>query len=713
MRFKPASILIVLAVGTGLTYLFWELLWLGGGWIGGDMYSYYMPQKLAYQQALERGDWALWNDVVSLGYPQHAESQTGVFYPFHLLFYSTLSLNDAYHVNQLVHYIIAFAGMSLLARSFGLSLRAALLASLVYVYGWFPARNCLEWAIIGGAWMPWAIWSLNEFLTTRRWRYLIGLTIFLSLQLLPGHFVIAFLTILTALAFTFARLWWIPDFNPDEETSADRPQQKIPLMLAVGVSLICAFLLAGVQLVPTWQLKRDSQRENAVHDVGYGHLPPGYLSQVIMPWKWYGLSPGERDAALNQMEFLTADSSTNQAEAHLYFGLIPLCLAFLGLVPTKQSRTLTFSQRMFLWLLAVLALTYAFGWWLPITRHLPGFSFFIGPGRYGLITTLAIALLAAESADRWFVKLHPGTRTLAWGLVLALSLADLYLFPAYVRYAVTVANPPIQYREQSPVRQFLLQTEQQNNQPLRLYAPGANLPSLLGFSSVPEYLGIGPAEYYEDDLQMPTPPALPAGESALPVDEEFIDWLQRAGVTHLLTEHPLSRDWPAELVLKVSDPFLNACWGRAPNSVHYVSRLDDTRGRWFWQEGESDQTVTLIESLPSRKEYRLSTAEPDRLVVTELMSPGWRVTVNDQPAEAVKVEDLFRGVDVPPGEHRVVWTYQPLSFKVGVWVSLATVLFLAVVAHLRFWHPQRLRWLDPTQEPATTDNQPNTKNQQP
>src|SRR6056297_2843279 len=113
MRLKPASILIVLAVGTGLTYLFWELLWLGGGWIGGDMYSYYMPQKLAYQQALERGDWALWNDVVSLGYPQHAESQTGVFYPFHLLFYSTLSLNDAYHVNQLVHYIIAFAGMSL------------------------------------------------------------------------------------------------------------------------------------------------------------------------------------------------------------------------------------------------------------------------------------------------------------------------------------------------------------------------------------------------------------------------------------------------------------------------------------------------------------------------------------------------------------------------------------------------------------------------
>ncbi|MBD3675466.1 MAG: YfhO family protein [Planctomycetaceae bacterium] len=710
MRFKPAPILIVLAVGTGLTYLFWKLLWLGGGWIGGDMYSYYMPQKLTYQQALERGDWALWNDVVSLGYPQLAESQTGVFYPFHLLFYSTLSLNDAYHINQLVHYIIAFAGMALLARSFGLSLRAALLASLVYVYGWFPPRNCLEWAIIGGAWLPWAIWSLNEFLTTRRRRYLIGLSIFLGLQLLPGHFVIAFLTILTALAFTFARLWWIPAFDADREATPARPGKKLPLLLAVGMAIGCAFLLAGVQLLPTWQLKRDSQRENAVHDVGYGHLPPPYLAQVIMPWKWYGLSPAERDAALNQMDFLTADSSTNQAEAHLYFGLIPLLLAILGILPARESSSFTGSQKAFLWLLALLALTYAFGWWLPITRHLPGFSFFIGPGRYGLITTLAIALLAAESADRWFAKFDPGTRTLAWGLVLALSLADLYIFPAYVRYAVTVADSPIQYRDRSPIRQFLAEVQEQNGQPVRLYAPGANLPSLLEFSSVPEYLGLGPAEYYEDDLSIPAPPALPEGESVLPVDEAFIDWLQRAGVTHLLTEHPLSRDWPAELVLKVSDPFLNACWGRAPNSVHYVSRLDDTRGRWFWEESSGDQSVTLEESLPSRKEYRVSTSSPNRLVITELMSPGWTVAVDDQPAEAVKVEGLFRGVDVPAGEHRIVWTYQPLSFRVGVWVSLATVLFLAAVAHLRFWHPQRLRWLDQTQEPVSSDNQSSTKN---
>ena len=28
-------------------------------------------------------------------------------------------------------------------------------------------------------------------------------------------------------------------------------------------------------------------------------------------------------------------------------------------------------------------------------------------------------------------------------------------------------------------------------------------------------------------------------------------------------------------------------------------------------------------------------------------------------------EELFRSVEVPAGEHRIVWTYHPVSFKVG------------------------------------------------
>jgi len=563
----------------------------------------------------------------------------------------------------------------------------------VYVYGWFPARNCLEWAIIGGAWLPWAVWSLEQFLSTRLWRYLIGLTLALTLQLLPGHFVIAFLTLLTVLGYSIARIWWVPAFV-DTGTNRSLTARSSPLLLAVAGALFFAFSLSAIQLLPTWQLKQHSQREYAVHDVGYGHLPPAYLSQVIVPWKWYLLPAPERDAQLQQLRFLALSSSTNQAEAHLYFGLVPLLLALSGLIPTKHKRAFTGRQRALLWGLAILALTYAFGWWLPVTRHLPGFSFFIGPGRYTLITTLCVSLLAAESADRWLSRLLPGTRTLAWAVILALTVTDLFIVSRLVFYAEPLLDPPINHRNQSTISRFLKEIEGETGEPVRLYALGADLPTLLDVSSVPEYLGIGPAEYYDPELKVPPLPQLEAGSTVIPMDEQFVSWLQRAGVTHLLLEHPLSREWPADLVFKEPDVFLNGCWGRYPYDVFFVYKLQDTRGRWFWAEETDDASASLAKSIPSRKEYQVTLGQPNRLVVTELLLPGWQVTVDGKPADAIKAEGLFRGVDVPAGEHSVVWSYEPLSFRLGIGISLIALVILAAIAHIRYWHPKRMTWFD-------------------
>ena len=71
------------------------------------------------------------------------------------------------------------------------------------------------------------------------------------------------------------------------------------------------------------------------------------------------------------------------------------------------------------------------------------------------------------------------------------------------------------------------------------------------------------------------------------------------------------------------------------------------------------------------------------------MAPGWKVTIDDQPAEALTVDYLFRGVFVPPGSHRVRWTYDCPGFRMGIGISLATLgmlVFLAVAAH-RFFRP--------------------------
>src|SRR5690606_21104451 len=89
-----------------------------------------------------------------------------------------------------------------------------------------------------------------------------------------------------------------------------------------------------------------------------------------------------------------------------------------------------------------------------------------------------------------------------------------------------VENPPIEQLPESPVRELLLA----DPEPVRLFCRGQNLPTLLGVASTPVYLGIGPDEYFDPATALPEP--WPFDDPPTP---EQIDWLQRAGVTHVMS----------------------------------------------------------------------------------------------------------------------------------------------------------------------------------
>jgi hypothetical protein len=65
------------------------------------------------------------------------------------------------------------------------------------------------------------------------------------------------------------------------------------------------------------------------------------------------------------------------------------------------------------------------------------------------------------------------------------------------------------------------------------------------------------------------------------------------------------------------------------------------------------------------------------LVLGDPWYPQWRVEVDGRPAELLRVDHAFRGVRVPAGEHRVVFTYQDRALRAGLTVSVLTVLGLA------------------------------------
>ena len=68
------------------------------------------------------------------------------------------------------------------------------------------------------------------------------------------------------------------------------------------------------------------------------------------------------------------------------------------------------------------------------------------------------------------------------------------------------------------------------------------------------------------------------------------------------------------------------------------------------------------------------------LVLRDAFYPGWRASVDGREVTVRKADFLFRGIHLEPGDHRVVFRYDPAPLHISRWVSLLAMLFLAGLA---------------------------------
>ncbi len=70
----------------------------------------------------------------------------------------------------------------------------------------------------------------------------------------------------------------------------------------------------------------------------------------------------------------------------------------------------------------------------------------------------------------------------------------------------------------------------------------------------------------------------------------------------------------------------------------------------------------------------VAATRPALLVLNGSFFPGWKATVDGEPARILRTNALVRGVRVDPGRHRVEFSYRPASLYIGISVSVATIL---------------------------------------
>jgi len=82
-------------------------------------------------------------------------------------------------------------------------------------------------------------------------------------------------------------------------------------------------------------------------------------------------------------------------------------------------------------------------------------------------------------------------------------------------------------------------------------------------------------------------------------------------------------------------------------------------------------TVTITDYHPKLVQMKASVQVPAVLLFNDKHDPNWKVWVDGQPATMLKANYLMRGLHLAPGEHEIVWRFQPPTE--GLYVSVAAI----------------------------------------
>jgi len=89
--------------------------------------------------------------------------------------------------------------------------------------------------------------------------------------------------------------------------------------------------------------------------------------------------------------------------------------------------------------------------------------------------------------------------------------------------------------------------------------------------------------------------------------------------------------------------------------------------------------VELLDYQPSRLVLKTDTSGNALLFVSDNYFPGWQVEIDGISQKIYRADYAFRAVPVPKGEHQVIFSYEPQSFKIGKMISVITLLFILIL----------------------------------
>ncbi|MGC8643653.1 MAG: hypothetical protein ACP5XB_27660, partial [Isosphaeraceae bacterium] len=156
------------------------------------------------------------------------------------------------------------------------------------------------------------------------------------------------------------------------------------------------------------------------------------------------------------------------------------------------------------------------------------------------------------------------------------------------------------------------------------------------------------------------------------------------GLPHLEGLSRADRSGPMQEILYEADEL----WNNPAMPVHDPHRLIwldlndqfDLRGFLTGQSPRPGETVKVSYPRPDRVELEVSLDNPGVVVLADVFYPGWKLTIDGKPAPIYRVNLMMRGAAVRKGTHRLVYTFDPWSVKIGGLMSIAGIVVAVLLA---------------------------------
>ena len=371
-----------------------------------------VPFRVAAAQMIKAGFLPLWDPYIFSGMPLLAAAQPGILYPLNW-FYLIFSPAAATNLMVVSSYMVAGLGAYLYARRIGTSISGSMLTALVWQFSGALVGQIAHINIVhNAAMLPWLLWSIEAYTQTAKLRHGMLLAGLLALQFFAGH------------QQTFAySLILIGAYAVTLGLSDERLRRRYRSTL---IFIVAGLMLAAVQILPTFELLRNSLRATASYDFFISFsLPRRFVLTWLAPYVM-----GGGDGRLFAAPYV---GPPFYQEMIGYVSILAIMLAFIAVLIKRDTRT------KFWTVIAVLAFILTLWGYAPLSfykliYHVPVLNLFRVPARHLMEVDFALAVLAG----RGLTVLTGARQELRTKLIVA-SVATLVLIATLL--TVTVLRP--------------------------------------------------------------------------------------------------------------------------------------------------------------------------------------------------------------------------------------------------------------------------------